>query len=109
MPHIPRIEKFRGDNKQSFDAWIKLFEAQAQVLDIQADLGKQTLCLCEEKAFTVLSQYMTEHPRAVYNDVKNILRNEFCGDDLIINVRLSQNYDVLNLLEVQIYLHFALN
>ena len=24
---------------------------------------------------------MTEHPRAVYNDVKNILRNEFCGDD----------------------------
>ena len=42
MPHIPRIEKFRGDNKQSFDAWIKLFEAQAQVLDIQADLRKQT-------------------------------------------------------------------
>ena len=56
MTHIPRIEKFRGDNKQSFDAWIKLFEAQAQ--DIQADLRKQTLlCLCEEKAFTVLSQY----------------------------------------------------
>ena len=29
----------------------------------------------------MLSQYMTEHPRAVYNDVKNILRNEFCVDD----------------------------
>ena len=32
MPRIPVIEKFRGDNDQSFRIWLSMFEAQMQAL-----------------------------------------------------------------------------
>ena len=82
MSPIPHIEKFRGDLKQSFEEWIRLFEAQCQVLEIAGDLRQQTLlCQCEGKAFNTLSKYLEDRPRAVYNDARNFLRNTFCGDE----------------------------
>ena len=41
MPKIPKIEKFRGDNEQSFTTWIKQFEAQCIVLEVAQENDKK--------------------------------------------------------------------
>ena len=59
MPSLPKIEKFKGDNQQSFKQWILMFEAQLTVLRTEDEKKRDTLlCLLEGNAFTRAAQYI---------------------------------------------------
>ena len=52
MPQIPNIQKFRGDNSQSFLNWIRQFEAQLAANGIEDDRKHDVLlCCCDESSF----------------------------------------------------------
>ena len=51
-------------------------------LDIDEEKFKQSsLCLCEGKAFTFVSQYMASRNNATFADMKEAMMEEFCGED----------------------------
>ena len=81
MARLPNIERFHGDNKQSFSEWIQIFIAQLEVLDIDEEKFKQTFfALCEGKAFTFVSQCMASRNNAIFTDMKKTMMEEFCGE-----------------------------
>ena len=56
MPRIPNIQKFRGDNSQSFLNWIRQFEVQLATNGIEDDRKRDVLLCCrDEAAFMILS------------------------------------------------------
>ena len=82
MPKFPKVEKFRGDNQQSFAQWILMFEAQLSVLEVEDAKKRETLlCLLEANAFTKAAQYIASHDTANYAALKAELVRLFSGDD----------------------------
>ena len=56
MPRIPDIQKFLGDNSQSFLNWIRQFEVQLAANGIEDDRKRDVLLCCgDEAAFMILS------------------------------------------------------
>ena len=82
MPKFPKVDKFRGDNQQSFSQWILMFEAQLTVLEIENDKKRETLlCLLDSNAFTRAAQYIAATPTANYAQLKAELIRLFSGED----------------------------
>ena len=54
MPRITNVQKFRGDNSQSYREWSRSFEVQLAANGIVDDRKRDILlCCCDETAFTV--------------------------------------------------------
>ena len=71
MPSLPKVEKFKGDNRQSFNQWILMFEAQLTVLETADNKKRETLlCLLDGNAFTTAAQYIARLNTATYAQVK---------------------------------------
>ena len=82
MPSLPKVDKFKGDNQQSFSQWILMFEAQLTVLDTEENKKRETLlCLLESNAFTSAAQFIAGTPTANYTQLKAELTRLFSGDD----------------------------
>ena len=82
MPTFPKVEKFRGDNQQSFAQWILMFEAQLSVLGFEDDKKRETLlCLLDANAFTKATQYIAITNTTTYAQLKAELTRLFSGDD----------------------------
>ena len=82
MPSLPKVDKFRGDNSQSFKQWILMFEAQLAVLETEYKKNRETLlCLLDGNAFTTASQYIAGLAAATYAQLKGELIRVYSGDD----------------------------
>ena len=46
MLSLPKIEKFKGDNQQSFKQRILMFEAQLTVLGTEDEKNATRCCVC---------------------------------------------------------------
>ena len=83
------IQKFRGDNLQSFKDWIAQFEAHITALNIANDKKIPTLLCCiESTAFSVLSEFLAANDQATYAQAKEHLTTRFCGDDYKRNLQI---------------------
>ena len=51
---IPEVNKFKGDNKQSFITWIAEFEAHTRALDINQNKWRDTLMRVPKWSFVFL-------------------------------------------------------
>ena len=80
MPRIPNIQKFRGDNSQSFLNWIRQFEAQLAANGTEDDRIRDVLlCCCEEAAFMILSSEIANDNKFTYQDAKDLLKSTYRG------------------------------
>ena len=80
MPRIPNIQKFRGDNSQSFLNWIRQFEAQLVANGIEDDRKRDVLlCCCDEAAFMILSPEIANDDEFTYQDAKDLLERRYTG------------------------------
>ena len=70
MPGIPKIQKFKGDNSQSFKMWILEFEAQCTALGHDKKNWRELLqCNLEGKAFVFLSNLISQSDgKITYNE-----------------------------------------
>ena len=74
MPRIPNIQKFYGDNSQSFLDWIRQFEAQLAANGTEDDRKRDVLlCCCDEAAFMTLSSQIAIDNEFTYQDAKDLL------------------------------------
>ena len=72
MPRIPNIQKFRGDNSQSFLNWIRQFEAQLAANGIEDDRKHDALLCCyDEAAFMILSSEIANDNEFTYQNAKD--------------------------------------
>ena len=58
MPRIPNIQKFRGDNSQSFLNWIRQFEAQLAANGIEDDRKRDVLLYSPLKLQTITNLHI---------------------------------------------------
>ena len=58
MPRIPDIQKFRGDNSQSFLNWIRQFEAQLAANGIEDDRKRDVLLYSPLKLQTITNLHI---------------------------------------------------
>ena len=82
MPRIPNIQKFRGDNSQSFLNWIRQFEAQLAANGIEDDRKRDILlCCCDEAVFMTLSSEIENDNGFTYPDpdAKDLLQRTYTG------------------------------
>ena len=80
MPPIPNIQKFRGDNSQSFLNWIRQFEAQLVANGIEDDRKRDVLlCCCDEAASMILSSEIANDDEFTYQDAKDLLERTYTG------------------------------
>ena len=74
MPRIPNIQKFRGDNSQSFLNWIRQFKAQLAANGKDDDRKRDVLLCCfDEAAFMILSSETENDNEFTYQDAKDLL------------------------------------
>ena len=79
---IPKIQKFRGDNKQSWITWIAEFEAHAKALDVNPTKWKDILlCSTESTAFTFIANKISEDNNITYDTLKAEMKTRFFGED----------------------------
>ena len=80
MPRIPNIQKFRGDNSQSFLNWIRQFEVQLATNGIEDDRKRDVLLCCrDEAAFMILSSEIANDNEFTYEDPKDLLERTYTG------------------------------
>ena len=80
MPRIPNIQKFRGDNSQSFLNWIRQFEAQLVANGIEDDRKCDVfLCCCDEATFMILSSETANDNEFTYQNAKDLLERTYTG------------------------------
>ena len=79
MPRIPVIDRFRGDNEQSFSTWILMFEAQMNALGTADDKKRETLSCCLEKA--AFSTATTATVANNDNELRQALQERYSGDE----------------------------
>ena len=86
MPKIPNIEKFKGDNNQSFSLWINKFEAQCSALDISGANDKKKwrdmlMVTTDGDAFSTVTSEISRDNNITYADLKGILVTKYTGDN----------------------------
>ena len=82
MSRLPKVTKFRGDNKQSWTSWIAEFEAHAKALGIDQTKWRDVLlCSTESTAFTFIAQKIADSSDVSYANIKIELKRRFAGDD----------------------------
>ena len=82
MPRIPAIERFRGDNEQSFGVWVAMLEAQMNALETADDKRRETLLCClQRSAFATATAEITENNEITYDELKDALKTRYSGDD----------------------------
>ena len=82
MRRIPAIEKFRGDNDQSFRIWLAMLEAQMQALGTEYDKKRETLLCCLEKAaFQLATATITADNEMTHDGLTTVMRERFCGSE----------------------------
>ena len=80
MSRIPNIQKFRGDNSQSYLNRIRQFEAQLAANGIEDNRKRDVLlCCCDEAAFTILSSEIANDNEFTYQDAKDLLERTYTG------------------------------
>ena len=84
MPKLPKIEKFRGDTEQSFATWIKQFEAQCVVLEVDQENEKKKwrdllLVTTEGDAFETVSTAIVADANITYIVLKATLSTKYGG------------------------------
>ena len=83
MPRILSTKKFSGNGEVSFSQWVLQFEAQLGALGINPDQNRQMLlCYLEGSAFSFAAQRIGTNDFA-YDDLKNVLVEQFTGEDYI--------------------------
>ena len=83
------IQKFKGDNNQSFRVWIMQFEAHCRALDVKD--GKKIpalLCCLESSAFSAVTQMIADDSLVTYEDIKKNLTSRFCGVEYKRNLQI---------------------
>ena len=82
MSKIPKVTKFKGDNKQSWITWIAEFEAHCKALGVADDRMKQVLLVSTEStAFSFLSQKMADNADITFANLKIEMKRRFYGED----------------------------
>ena len=82
MSRIPKIEKFKGDNRADFKIWITQFEGHLRALEIENDkMLDYFVLLFKRTAFSHLSNLRTANANITYAQVKDEFEQRFCGDD----------------------------
>ena len=82
MPRIPAIERFRGDNEQSFSVLVAMLEAQMNALERVDDKKRETLLCClERSAFAIATAETMENIEITYGQLKDALKTRYSGDD----------------------------
>ena len=79
---IPKLPKFTGDTNNSFATWIAQFEAQCSALGVATENRKQILICClDSTAFSLALETSSVSPNGTYDELKETLKQSFCGDD----------------------------
>ena len=108
MLSLPKVDKFKGDNQQSFQQWILMFEAQLTVLGGENDRKREMLlCLLEGDAFSSAARYIATNGTATYAQLKAELEKLFRG--IIISVHWKVKCEVWFSDVMQIYRCFVMN
>ena len=86
MPKIPNIEKFKGENKQSFAQWIAKFEAQCSALDISSADDKKKwrdmlMVTTDGDAFSTIITEISRLNTITYVALKDIMQTKYTGDN----------------------------
>ena len=82
MSKIPKVAKFRGDNKQSWISWIAEFEAHCKAIGVDDARSKEVLLVSTEStAFSFLSQKMADDNAVTYANLKIEMKRRFYGED----------------------------
>ena len=81
MSRIPKIEKFKRDNRADFKIWITQFEGHLRALEIENDKMLDYFLLFKRTAFSHLSNLRTANANITYAQVKDEFEQRFCGDD----------------------------
>ena len=80
MPWILNIQKFHGDNSQSFLNWIRQFDAQLAAKGIENDRKSDVLLYCcDEAAFMILSSVIANDDEFTYQDAKDLSERTYTG------------------------------
>ena len=78
---IPKIEKFKGDNDQNFNVWIRQFESHLAASGVVEDKKLDTLLCCVNgTAFSYLCELKDDTTnQATYASAKTAFAARFCG------------------------------